>query len=97
MEKSPYHILLRPIVTEKAIADRGARQQYTFQVATSSNKREIKWAVEAAYGVNVVSVNTILNKGKRRFSRMRGARPGKRADLKKAIVTLAEGQEIETT
>ena len=92
--KSPYEILVRPVITEDALK-RTEKQQYTFRVSVDSNKREIKWAVETAYGVKVLAVNTILTKGKNRYSRQRGTKVGKRPDVKKAIVTLAEGQQIQ--
>ncbi|CAN5377107.1 50S ribosomal protein L23 [soil metagenome] len=98
-EKSPYQILVRPVITEKALRggdDKHTDKQYTFRVAITANKREIKWAVETAYGVQVESVNTVLTKGKTRYARARGGRTGKRADVKKAIVKLATGQQIET-
>ncbi len=100
MSKSPYEILLRPVLTEKSLnlaggATSGGHHQYTFQVHKSANKREIRWAVEAAYGVKVASVNTTTHKGKVHRPRMRGAKPGKRPDTKKALVTLAEGHQIE--
>jgi large subunit ribosomal protein L23 len=68
------------------------RPQYTFKVAIDSNKVEIRQAIERAFKVKVESVNTVLNKGKRK--RLRSARLGRRADWKKAIITLAEGQSI---
>lgn len=99
MSKSPYEILLRPILTEKsmnlAAAGDDEQHQYTFQVHKASNKREIRWAVEAAYGVKVTNVSTITSKGKMHYPRARNTRPGKRADVKKAIVTLANGQQID--
>lgn len=98
-QKSPYQILVRPVITEKALRggdEKQAEKQYTFRVNIDANKREIKWAVETAYGVKVQSVNTVLTKGKARHSRTRGAKAGKRADVKKAIVKLADGQQIET-
>ncbi len=108
MNKSPYQILIRPIITEKAMnvsnpeapqyrkrKGDDAELQYTFQVATSSNKREIRWAIETAYGVKVKNVNTINRKGKNRRNRMRLGRSGKTAAIKKAIVTLTPGQEIQ--
>ena len=95
MQKSPYQILIRPVITEKTQRLSDADEaQFTFVVARDANKREIKWAVETAYGVKVQSVNTIYLKGKSRNSRMRGS-AGKRPDRKKAIVKLAEGQQIE--
>jgi large subunit ribosomal protein L23 len=94
-QKSPYQIIVRPLITEKALAGgEKADRQYTFRVVIDANKREIKWAVETAYGVKVESVNTVLTKGKTRYSRTRGNRVGKRADVKKAIVKLAAGQQI---
>jgi large subunit ribosomal protein L23 len=98
MSKSPYQIIVRPVITERALKgadEKLARNSYTFRVTLDSNKREIKWAVEAAYGVKVERVNTVLTKGKNRYSRTRGTRSGKRADVKKAIVTLAAGQQIQ--
>jgi large subunit ribosomal protein L23 len=97
-QKSPYQIIVRPVITEKAL--RGAAEElknntYTFRVAVDANKREIKWAVETAYGVKVKSVNTVLTKGKNRYSRQRGTLQGKRTDVKKAIVTLVDGQQIQ--
>lgn len=96
IQKSPYQILIRPIITEKALRSSNEEAaQYTFQVALDSNKREVRWAVEAAYGVKVENVQTLRVKGKNRYSRTRGNRVGKRPDFKKAIVTLAAGQQIE--
>lgn len=96
IQKSPYQILVRPIITEKSqrLYSTEEPAQFTFEVAKTSNKREIKWAVETAYGVKVQRVNTVLLKGKSRVNRMRGT-AGKKPDVKKAIVTLAAGQQIE--
>lgn len=95
--KSPYQIIVRPIITEKALAGTAVEgeKQYTFQVAGSANKREIKWAVETAYGVKVTGVNTVTHKGKNKYSRLRGTKVGKAPNTKKAIVKLAQGQAIE--
>ena len=65
-----------------------------FRVAPSATKPEIKAAVEALFGVTVTSVNTIVTKGKTK--RWKG-KPYQRSDMKKAIVTLAEGQSIDMT
>ena len=65
-----------------------------FKVAGTATKPEIKAAVEALFNRKVASVNTIVTKGKTK--RFRG-RPGRRSDVKKAIVTLAEGQSIDIT
>lgn len=94
-QKSPYQIILRPLITEKALAGGDKTcPQYSFSVAKTANKREIKWAVETAYGVKVKSVNTVIRKGKVRYSRLRGTRSGKKPDVKKAIVALEPGQQI---
>jgi large subunit ribosomal protein L23 len=94
--KSPYSILVCPVITEKALGGQElTNQKYTFHVIITANKREIKWAVETAYGVKVVKVNTVLTKGKNRYSRQHGNKVGKRPDVKKAVVTLAQGQQIE--
>ena len=66
----------------------------TFKVATDATKPQIKAAVEGLFGVKVLTVNTIVVKGKTK--RFRG-RPGQRSDWKKAMVRLAEGQSIDLT
>ncbi|MCS6931538.1 MAG: 50S ribosomal protein L23 [Acetobacteraceae bacterium] len=88
-----YRTILAPVITEKATA-LGERGQVTFRVPLSATKPEIKAAVEGLFGVTVVSVNTVVTKGKTK--RFRG-RPGTRSDTKKAMVRLAEGQSIDLT
>lgn len=79
-------ILLRPVITEHS-ADLMADKTYTFEVDPRANKTEIKQAVEEAFGVKVVKVNTMNVKGKfRRMGRYAGYRPNR----KKAIVQLSE-------
>jgi large subunit ribosomal protein L23 len=92
--KNPYDILVRPLITERALAQQ-LLNKYTFEVAISANKKEIKTAVEKAFGVKVLDVNTTTKKGVKvvRF----GRRPGKKADVKKAVITLAPGQALEYT
>ncbi|GAA4904814.1 50S ribosomal protein L23 [Tessaracoccus lubricantis] len=84
-------VILRPVVSEKSynLLDDG---KYTFVVAPDANKTEIKIAIEAIFGVKVVSVNTLNRQGKRRRTRY-GI--GKLVDTKRAIVTVAEGQSID--
>ncbi len=84
-------ILLAPVVSEKSygLLD---ENKYTFVVAPDANKTEIKIAVEQVFGVKVTSVNTINRIGKRRRTRYGW---GKRADSKRAIVSVAEGQRID--
>lgn len=94
-EAKHYDILVAPVITEKAtLGAEHERTQVTFKVAKSASKPEIKAAVEAIYGVQVAAVNTLITKGKvKRFRGIKGRRP----DVKKAIITLAEGQSIDVT
>ncbi|MGC8487047.1 MAG: 50S ribosomal protein L23 [Clostridia bacterium] len=94
--KSPYDIIIRPIITE-ASTDAMALNKYTFEVARDANKFEIRHAVEEIFKVRVVKVNTLWRRGKvkRRMSRRGPANEGRTPDKKKAIVTLAPGDTIE--
>ncbi len=86
-------VVIRPVVSEKSygLLDNGV---YTFVVAPDANKIEIRQAVEALFGVKVTKVNSLNRKGKRKLNR-RSRTFGKRPDLKRAVVTLAEGQTID--
>ena len=88
-----YDIIRRPVITEQSMAD-VADKKYVFMVDINSNKTEIKAAVEEIFGVKVAKVNTLRQLGKVKRT---GAYPkGKRADYKKAIVTLtADSKTIE--
>jgi large subunit ribosomal protein L23 len=88
---NPRDVLLRPVVSEKSygLLDEG---KYTFVVAPSANKTQIKQAVEEVFRVKVTGVNTLNRQGKRRRTRFGW---GKRVDTKRAIVTLAEGDRID--
>ena len=86
-----YDTILRPIITEKATMA-NENGQVTFAVAINATKPEIKAAVEMLFNVKVTSVNTILQKGKVKTFR---GRAGRRSDMKKAMVTLADGQNID--
>ncbi len=86
-----FDIIRAPVVTEKATLV-SEKNQTVFRVAIDATKPEIKAAVEGLFGVKVVSVNTLVQKGKTK--RFRG-RPGVRSDVKKAYVQLAEGQSID--
>jgi large subunit ribosomal protein L23 len=88
-----YEIIRGPVITEKA-SNLGDRNQVVFRVARDANKLQIKAAVETLFGVTVLGVNTLVQKGKTK--RFRG-RPGVRSDVKKAYVQLAEGQSIDLT
>ncbi|MDD4088684.1 MAG: 50S ribosomal protein L23 [Tissierellia bacterium] len=84
--RDPHDIILKPIVTEASM-NAMAEKKYTFVVDKKSNKTEIKNAVESIFGVKVASVNTMNMLGK---NKRMGVHVGKRADWKKAIVTLTE-------
>ena len=88
-----YDVILSPHITEKAtlLSENNA---VVFKVAESATKPQIKEAVEALFDVKVKGVNTLVQKGKTK--RWKG-KPYKRSDVKKAIVTLAEGQSIDVT
>ena len=89
---SPYDILLNPVVTEKAATEKMEKNKFTFYVDCRVNKNEIKKAVEDAFGVTVISVNTQTIPGKpRRLGRFLG----KTSKKKKAVVTLKEGNRIK--
>ena len=88
-----YDIIRKPVITEQSMAD-VADKKYVFEVAMAANKTEIKAAVEAIFGVKVAKVNTLIVGGKVKRT---GAYPaGKRADYKKAVITLtADSKTIE--
>jgi large subunit ribosomal protein L23 len=88
-----YDVIRKPIITEKAtmVSENGA---VVFEVAMDANKPQIKQAIESLFGVKVKAVNTTITKGKTK--RFRG-QPGKRRDVKKAYVTLEEGNTIDVT
>ena len=90
-EIHPYSVLLRPLVTEKSTTLAG-RNQYVFEVDLRANNRQVKESVELVFDVNVLRVNTMVVKGKRRRY---GRSLVKRPDWKKAIVTLKPGDSIE--
>ena len=88
-----YDTILAPVITEKATI-LSEQNKVVFRVADTATKDEIAAAVESLFKVNVVKVNTINVQGKTK--RFRGV-AGKRQDIKKAIVTLQEGQSIDIT
>lgn len=89
--KDPHDVILYPIISEKSYTAID-ENKYTFMVDSRSNKTEIKEAVEKAFDVRVVKVNTLRTKGK---PRRLGLTEGRTSSGKKAIVTLAEGSSIE--
>lgn len=88
-----YDVILAPVITEKSTRV-SEHNQVVFKVRKDATKPEIKAAVEGLFGVKVTAVNTLVQKGKTK--RFKG-RVGFRSDVKKAIVTLAEGQSIDVT
>ena len=88
-----YDTILSPLITEKA-TQLSEQNKVVFKVALDATKEDIAAAVEALFKVRVTKVNTLIQKGKTK--RFRG-RPGRRSDIKKAIVTLQEGQSIDIT
>lgn len=88
-----FDVVRAPLITEKATL-LSERNQVVFKVALSATKPQIKAAVEKLFDVKVLAVNTLVQKGKTK--RVKG-RPGRRSDIKKAYVKLAEGQSIDLT
>lgn len=88
---SNYDIIRNPVVTEKSTIASEANQ-VVFDVAIDASKPEIKAAIEALFSVKVKTVNTNIRKGK--VKRFRGIK-GRRVDVKKAIITLVDGQTID--
>lgn len=88
-----FDVLLSPHITEKATL-LSEQNKVVFKIALDASKDEVASAVEAIYNVKVTKVNTLVTKGKTK--RFKGIK-GRRTDIKKAIVTLAEGQSIDIT
>jgi len=88
-----YDLIIMPMVTEKSTLG-SEHNQVTFRVPLTATKPEIKLAVELLFKVKVKAVNTLRQKGK--LKRFRG-KLGKRSDYKKAMITLAEGENIDVT
>ncbi|AZO07026.1 MULTISPECIES: 50S ribosomal protein L23 [Mesorhizobium] len=86
-----YDVIVSPAITEKSTMA-SEQNQVVFNVAKKASKPEIKAAVEALFGVKVTAVNTLVRKGK--IKRFRGT-VGRQGDVKKAVVTLADGQSID--
>ncbi|MBP0578648.1 50S ribosomal protein L23 [Labrys sp. LIt4] len=88
-----YDVIVSPVITEKATAQ-SEHNQVVFRVAPDATKPQIKAAVEKLFNVKVTGVNTLVRKGKtKRFKGILGTQ----SDVKRAIVTLAEGHTIDVT
>jgi large subunit ribosomal protein L23 len=90
--RTAYDVILAPVVSEKSYDLIENNNTYTFEVDPRSNKEQIKYAVEKVFGVKVLRVNTMNRKGKVKRT---GYKLGKRKDIKRAVVTLAEGDSID--
>ena len=88
-----YDVIVSPVITEKA-TKLSEHNQIVFRVRPDATKPQIKEAVERLFDVKVTGVNTLVAKGKTKVFR---GRRGKRSDVKKAVVTLEEGQTIDVT
>lgn len=86
-----YDVIVSPAITEKSTMA-SEQNQVVFNVARKASKPEIKAAIEALFGVKVTAVNTLIRKGK--IKRFRGT-VGRLSDVKKAVVTLADGDSID--
>ncbi len=91
--KDARDVIIAPIVSEKSYALL-EQNVYTFKVHPSASKPEIRDAVESIFGVRVLKVNTLNRKGKRKRNR-KNFTFGSRPDVKRALITLAEGDSIE--
>ncbi|MDG2024758.1 MAG: 50S ribosomal protein L23 [Actinomycetota bacterium] len=91
--KNPRDVIIAPVVSEKSY-EQLEQNVYVFKVHTSASKPEIRRAIESIFDVTVTKVNTLNRKGKVRRNR-RSNTVGKRADTKRAIVTLTEGDSIK--
>lgn len=90
--KANHDLILAPVVSEKSYDLIENENTYTFEVDPRSNKEEIRDAIEEIFDVRVLRVNTMNRKGKRKRS---GYTFGKRKDVKRAIVKIAEGDSID--
>ncbi len=91
MMLSEQDVVVRPLITEKAERGRAAAQQYSFEVHRDATKIQVKGAVEKLFGVHVLAVRTAVRRGK--VKRV-GRTSGRRANWKRAIVTLKQGETI---
>jgi len=87
-----YDIVRRPVVTEKSASMQAMRNQFTFEVASSANKVEVKKAIETLFSVKVLKVNMVSMQGKQKRT---FGRPGSTKPWKKAVVTLKQGDSID--
>lgn len=89
-----FDVIRRPLVTEKSTVLQGLRNQFTFEVASDTNKVEVRKAIETLFSVKVLKVNivSVPRKARRMFGR-----PGHSKPWKKAVVTLRKGDSIDVS
>lgn len=90
--RTAHDVILAPVVSEKSYQLIEDNNTYTFEVDPRASKEQIRHAVETVFGVEVLRVNTMNRQGKRKRY---GYKMGRRKDIKRAIVTLAEGDSID--
>ncbi len=90
--KTAHDVILAPVVSEKSYDLIEHHNTYTFEVDPRSNKEQIKYAIEKVFDVKVLRVNTMNRQGKVKRT---GYKLGRRKNVKRAIVTLAEGDSID--
>ena len=88
---NPYEVLVKPLLSEKSDKQREQNNKYSFKVASKATKTDVRKAVESLFGVKVTAVQTLVTRGK---VKRRGNQATKRANTKKAVVTLAAGAKI---
>jgi large subunit ribosomal protein L23 len=91
MQRDPHSILIKPVLSEKSIADSNDGRCVVFEIARGANKVEVAKAVEKIFDVKVAKVNTAIRKGK---VKRQGRSSGRRPDRKRATVTLVAGQTL---
>lgn len=91
-KESLYSVIKSPVVSEKSMMAMETHNQYVFVVDKRANRTDVKRAIETMFNVVVKKVNVLNQQGKEKRTRFK---PGKRADVKKAYVTLADGHSIE--
>lgn len=90
--RTAYDVILAPVVSEKSYDLIENHNTYTFEVDPRASKEQIRYAIEKVFGVKVLRVNTMNRKGKVKRT---GYKLGKRKDIKRAVVTLADGDSID--
>lgn len=91
MQRDPHTILIKPVLSEKSVADTRDGRFVVFEIARDANKVEVAKAVEKIFNVKVANVNTVMRKGK---TKRLGRSVGRRPDTKRAMVTLQEGHTL---